>query len=724
MMRFSPLRNIMKKGQITVFIILGIIILLIVGTVIYLTRTTVTEEVERARPRVQEQPTQVQPLRDLIETCIARLGKSGLRKIGSTGGYLDDRILITDPYAPTEGEAVQFSPNTGPNVAYWWHMKSPNSCQTDCVFDSKRPGLKRTDGGVNVEMQLDTYITENLPACIGEVDTYEQRGCTLEVLSRPQVTSTVTDEDVFFVADYPHRVTCEDQSFDTNEFTATLPVNLPSIFELATNLTNYQSQYAILEQATKTIIDTYSGVDSNKLPPFRAFEAGPPSAGTYWIKFTILDKLKSLLAAHIPLIQATGVQNYHYLAAPPGVRDPDLYENLYNRQFILPNDNAYPLEARFSYLDWWQPYFDLNCDGQVCQADTASVFFMVLPLSMKKYQFAYDLSYPVMVEIRDPDAFNGEGYAFTFMLEQNLRNSDTFLAETAPLASLGTDRPPNNFCDPQQRSGNATIRARDAVTGRPINGAFITYACGDNHCSIGQTENGHYTGAFPHCIGGTLRVTKPDYASFTAPFDVMGAEQREANITLEPITNLTATIKNYELLKTSKRGQWQYQEAGGALRPPLQQSTLVQLKRNATPYQDAHFTAVELTGRTPEQLQLVPGTYEVTITSFLKDDITIPTDTRCFKTGFFVFKTEKCYTIPEDPLVFNETNPFPTGTTTFTYDITPEMIRGATSIEFKQFALAIQKVQEENRVMEDLNEYNKVQLYSIAQRDQLTPVIA
>ena len=83
----------MKKGQITVFIIIGLIILLVIGTFLYMTRREITRPFEAARPSVAEIPQQIQPLRDSIESCIRRLATDGLRKIGDTGGYIDSSHL-------------------------------------------------------------------------------------------------------------------------------------------------------------------------------------------------------------------------------------------------------------------------------------------------------------------------------------------------------------------------------------------------------------------------------------------------------------------------------------------------------------------------------------------------------------------------------------------------------------------------------------------------------
>ena len=153
----------MKRGQITIFIIIGLVILFLIGTAIYLSTRQVTRPFEAVRPAVAQIPSEAQPLRDLVESCIQRLATDGLRKIGDSGGYVDQKYLTYNPLSPTEAEAVQMSPGAGPAVAYWWYLKSNNKCKPpDCIFDSKRPPLYRGEGALSIEAQLDGYVTNNL----------------------------------------------------------------------------------------------------------------------------------------------------------------------------------------------------------------------------------------------------------------------------------------------------------------------------------------------------------------------------------------------------------------------------------------------------------------------------------------------------------------------------------------------------------------------------------
>lgn len=715
----------MKRGQITIFIIIGLVILFIIGTAIYLFNRQTARPFEAVRPIITQVSSEAQPLRDLVESCIQRLATDGLRKIGDSGGYVDQKYLTYNPLSPTEAEAVQMSPGAGPLVAYWWYLKSNNRCTPpDCVFDSKRPGLYRGEGALSIEAQLDGYVTNNLRSCLGNFEDYQKRGCTVQELGEPKVTANVAQDDVFFVGKYPLRANCAGHSYDIEDSYVTIDLNLREIYNLASELTNYENQYRMLESVTKSLIYSFSDVDSAKLPPPRDLKVGPPQPGVFWIKSEVGKTLKGLLASYIPLIQTSGVRNYRYITAPQGTRDPANFEILYNRQFFIPLNTTHPkLEARFSYLDWWNPYFNLNCNGELCRADSASNFAL-LPLTINRYTFAYDLSYPVLVELRNPNAFNTEGYSFNFFLEENMRDSDSFTTDVPKFTAAVTNKIPSIFCDPDQRtSGKVDVYVKDGKTLKGAEGASVSFLCGNQLCVLGDTHNGTLSTKFPRCVGGTLRINKPEYASYSAPLDTQREESMHNDVLLEPIRALNASVRNYALTKAAKHDPWDYRE-GGSLRPRDTQETTISLTRISNSWEEQFSSVVSLTGDESKEILLVPGNYTISISSFLRQNLTIPPDQRCFKIKKLFGSSRKCFWVPQNPIIFNETAPFPYGSAEYEYEFTSSMLRGARKIEFKEFVIAIDLVPENQRIVEDLNELNVVNSYVQSNLERIYPVIS
>lgn len=714
-----------KKGQITVFIILGILLLFFIGITAYYLQRGEIGRFEAARPQLEELPQEVAPLREHVHSILRQTAINGLRQIGQSGGYINTALLTSNPYSPTEGDSVQLFPDSEP-TAYWYYMKSKNSCEDDCEFTSKRPALYKQGGAVSIEQQLDEYITQE----IQKETNFENAlpNCEVTALSSPQTTTTITEQDIYFTLNWPLRATCSQGTYTIEDYYVPLDLNLKEMFEVATEITNFQAQNQMLEQATKNIIDLFSDVNPNKLPPTRELDIGVFEQGEIWIKYDVTQDLKSTLASYIPLIQAFGTRNYDYIVAPTSTRDPELYENIYNRHFLLPLERFHTsLDVRFAYYDTWEPYFDLNCNGQLCRPDSADVMIPPLFMTINRYNFPYDLSYPVLVEIRNPDALNGQGYTFQFMLEQNLRNTEPLaLGQTFNLSL--PKKEPSLFCDPGQRTaGPITLTVKNGQTGQNMPDTHIAYLCGEDICSLGKTDlSGKLTEKFPLCIGGNLRVVKTGFPSVNAGLDLIDETQYNITINMQPFRTLNASIRNFLLSKQSKRGQWQLQE-GPPVRAEDYQQSIITLTRRGNQNEEPFIQAIILEGDKTQELKLIPGTYDVTITSLLRTNITIPTEKRCTKgkkiAGLIKISDDKCFKVPEQPIIFDETTPFPQGVTQFTWEVTTSMLAGNNKVQFRQFALAIDNVLEDQRIVEDLAQIEKVQLYTESNKDRIKPVL-
>lgn len=713
----------MKKGQITIYIIIGLILLLIIGAALYFSGRQAEQEFQAAQPRITELPAKIEPVRQAVQSCIQRLGKTAIQRAGIQGGYVEDEGLLANPLIPTEGDAVDFTPFAGPKVAYWWYMKSKNTCQEDCIFSSMRPPLTREDGFGSIELQIDEFVNSNLAECM---ESTEIAGCDIREISEPEIRTNIAETNVFFDGTYRLQATCEDQTATIEEYYVRMPVRLKELYMMGSEIIQFQEQYNFLEQATTTILTTYSARDSQALPPFRAIEFGGPSPGEFWIRYEVADKIQNYLAAYIPVMQIFGSNNYDPIIAKPGIPDKDLYEQIYNKEFMIVLNSTYPaIDSRLAYYDLWEPYFDLNCNGELCRADTGTNFF-VFPFSIHRYEFAYDLSYPVLVELRDPHAFNGEGYVFQFFIEQNMRNSKAFTSDSNITKLLTGQQIPSMFCNPEQRTSEVMqlyVKDRDTYLG--LDNVSVSYVCGENNCNMGMTEKGILKTRLPRCINGQVLLTKPFYMTQTFEFD---STEGGKNITkvMEPMRKVNARIKNYVLLKPSKYDDWAYVQARGVTSPKPTQETVIMLQKETKPWEMAYGSVVKLEGARPGILEIVPGNYTIQIISLARDkNLTIPVDTRCEEFQKMPMQKEKeCYDVPQDPIVFNATKPFPLGSTTFEYEFTSNMLQQAHSIEFRQFIIGFQDLKPENRIAEDMAGLDKVQFYTEAQPSLLKPVIS
>lgn len=686
-----------KRGQITLFLIAGVLLLLAFGIYLYTQRAKFIRPIEEQRSIVAEVPLELQPINSYITNCIYETAKDGIIKLGDHGGYIEHSNLIFNPVEPTSEEAVKFSPKSELIIPYWWHMSDKNKCQGTCEFSSKRPPLYKEQGEDSIENQLDEYVNKKLKDCISNFKPFTEQGFNFQD-STINAKTSIAKDDVFLLVNYPVSITKDGKNFEIDEYAIEIPLNLREIYFLATNITNIEAQHSFIEKDIRQIIDAFSKLDTDALPPVSELIIGFGS-GTFWIKNSVVEKLKQLLSSYIPLIQVSGTRNYHFIESPANIRDRGLYEVVYNRGMIIPlNEDHSSLAVKFTYLPIWEPYFDLNCRGQLCQPESVGSTFGFL-FGFQRYSFAYDISIPVLVEISNPEAFGGEGYSFKFFLEANMRNNEPMPADFSPLESIA--RPAASLlCDQDKRSpNNTTVRIIDGRAKQQVNGAQITFACGSESCPIGTALNSSLASQFPKCLGGIVGVEKSDYHSGFAQLDTDLEQDQQISITLEPYRLVDFKVKKYLLQKTPvvlqtgsaevpTKTAWRWQVDTSSLQSQeSDEDTLVIMKRIGNNF-EKEFTAIadicggeaksEVPCGDPPQdvsqgIRLIPGLYKANIYSFKypQQPVIIPPHRKCERYGTFNEKKE-CYYVPKEPIIFNATNPLPVGMAEFEFEVTQD----------------------------------------------------
>ncbi len=738
-----------KKGQLTVFIIIGILLILAVGIFLYAQRERALVPTEAEEIRLAEVPVEMHPLRDFIQSCVYTIAKDGLQKLGERGGYINS--LQAPPFESTSGAAVQFAPGSGLTVPYWWHMSSRNNCVGDCAFTSEQPKLQRAQGGArSVEGQLDAYLAQELPSCFGEFEQFTEQEFTIIPAGELKPETRINRGNVAILLDYPLQATRAGQTFALKEFASIIPLDFFGMYQLANNITSLEAEHAFLERATRTLIDVFGRTNENALPPVSEMEFGFGS-GTIWTKMDVEEKLMQLLTAYIPMLKVTHTRNYKFIPAPAG-KDREFYEVLYNRGFTVPVLEPHrDLEVKFTYLPWWKPYLDLNCNGQLCQPEGISSTLGFL-FGVRRYTFAYDASYPVLVEITNPGAYGGEGYSLRFFLETNLRNNEP-LAKLEPLPALELREQSSLLCDPSQRtSGNITINVRSS-SGQPVDGAEIIYMCGTETCHIGTSIGGKLAGRMPRCFNGLLAASHADYAPAVETFSAVDDSPATTDLVLGTPYEVDFSVKKWLLRKRPRQQQegitgaiqqsayeqaWDLDTAEPANQGP-RETTYVMLERKNQEFEEpivivgdvcgAPFAKAPIPCGTPptdnsKDILIYPGDYKVTIYSFMypSPELQIPPERRCVSRG--PFKKKKCFMVPPKAIIFSTEKPLMSGYAEYDWSVTDEQLSAAKEIEFTYINFALDKVlPAKERKIEDLEVMGSLFTYSEQYKDLLKPTI-
>ena len=697
-----------KRGQISLFIIIGIIILLAFGLTFYIkSRASRTEGIE---PIVDKIPTQLYPIKTFIEQCIEKTATDAITLIGESGGYIDTS-RFTHTSDPTTSQAVEFSPESSMNIAYWWYLKSANTCSGNCEFSSEMPDLKseykkgeeRQVMDSSVEAQIDKYINFNLNECLNDFTDFKSQGFEVRELGKITATTTIRDEDILVSINYPLEISKGKVKSKASNFFTTVPVNLKNVYDLAFMITSDEINYHFLEINTLNLIAAFSDIDKNKLPPMAGSEFKLTSP-VYWTKPDVKTKLESMLMSYIPLLQVEDTLNYRKRMFEDSIK-----QRVYSQMDIPSYGNDYKnLGADFVYLSWWPIYFNINTKSGIIMPESASTNILPLGVGIQRYDFLYDVSYPVVITIDNPKAFYGKGYSFRFALEANIRNNQAINSSFVSLTQKSDET--SMFCDINKRnSGSIKITAADAQTNQALDGVMIYYSCGTDSCFIGETDSQAVLEAkFPICAGGIITFSKPNFLGYSESLSTEVYKEISLSKELEPFVYKNIEIKKKKIVKTDDG--WALNN--NALGLSSNEQAIITLERIGEKGDEEFSAAAEYTGSQNElsELRIVPGKYRVNIQLVLNEKVVIPEEKRLL--GFVTLPEIELNPFPAGGLVFDEAIPWNTG------DIT-----NYNNIEFYSLYTDIPGIQESERKHDDLDEMNKIEEYSKNYRASLEPVL-
>ena len=703
------------KAQATIFMIVGLVIL-IGSSIFFYSTQKASKPFEPEIKIIEEQvPVEFDPIKKYAADCAYSAGAEGLKIIGEQGGYISfaDRNLNREPFIitsnPTETDAVPFTENSDLKIPYWWYLKSANNCKGDCRFASKRPDLRQTDN--SIEKQLERYVDSRFKECLNNFEPFAEQGFRITEAGKLKTDVTIGSNDVAVLVEYPLNVEMQGRQTKISQFIASIPVNLDKVYDLATKITNLEIKHRYLEKHALNLVSAFSGVDKEKLPPMSDMQFKFGSTAS-WQKSDVKNKITGLLAAYIPLFQVDGTYTYER-----NLFDSELKQRLYDSTIIpVANSSFRDLAASFAYLDFWPAYFDLNCNGERCVPSSANS--LISSFGIQEYRFAYDLSFPVLVEIKDPFALNEQGYSFNFFLEGNIRNNKPMPADFSPLGR-GALSERSLLCD-TRTSGNVTVAVTDAATKKPVDGAQILYTIIDESCFIGFTDSdGAMKENFPVGVGGVVNAVKDGYIGKAVEFEPRINTDASLKVQLQPIYTKKLVVKKKNVVKTPQG--WQFANAPVDL--SSKESATITLTRISDGTELDFSSVANYEGQSnASELQIAPGAYNADANLILNERIVIPEKQKCVRKN--IFGDRECFTIPK--IDFSEKSSpgqerFPEGGLKLNFTLNPADLQSYDTIVLYVVSMGIANVSEQERVIEDIDQMNKIEYYSKVYQLDLQP---
>lgn len=578
-----------KRGQVTVYIVLGLIILIVLLLLFFFRSKAVTVSEEQRRVVVEDTPAAAMPAREFVEGCLRRIGKDAITSIGMHGGYamigsspealsytIDPLVPDETNLFPTEAAALYVTDTKTWAVPYWWHMKSPNRLDNAYQFSIEQPPLGQDStnpGDTSIRSQIERYVASHLGDCLRGFSALQEQNVMVTPQQEPTVSVDILSDNVFIMLTYPLTVEAGGGRHELSTFMHPFDVSLPTVYALANDIAIAQANQGFLEQGIMTAIGVNAiNSDEDSLPPLSG--AGLSFTPPMWQTTQVRQKIEQLLAQNIPTMQVLNTKG-----AGPAIIENDageidlLTSQLYNRGKLLLPNRYHDLSVGFNYFNW--PIYFKATDGEIITArEDVTVPILSLVLPIQRYDTPYDISFPVMVKIRDDDAFDGEGFDFYFALEGNVRNNERVTTESA-FASIPPTPIENLLCDMRQRtSGDYTITVKDKRTGQLLDNAIIKFSSSGTVCGIGRTGEatatapGEYSsptgaaasfrpptmmvgetfvGNFPQGALGELVVDRMGYETVVKPF-MPDAEGGSTVVELYPIREMPFRLVKRDII--------------------------------------------------------------------------------------------------------------------------------------------------------------------------------
>ncbi len=473
-----------KKGQVTIFIILGLIIVGALVGYFALRGSLFGESI----------PENLKPVYDYYLSCLKSQTEGGLALLGEQGGRIN--VSSFDPgsaYMPFSSQ-LDFM---GQPVPYWMYVSGNNLLR------------ENVPKKVDMERELSKYISDRVGLC--DFSDFEAQG--FDVFVSPVDNGSIKGNIVVKINDLDVEVSVENKisifkgnsSVVINSHDFKVSSKLGKFYGLAMKVYNYEKSSMFLENYALDALRLYVPVDGIKIG----------CAPEIFNEQKIVGDLKDGLVANIASIHLDG--DYYDLSSK-------------DRKYFV-EDSGLNLDenVNFMYMKNWTTRVEMYGD-KVARPVGLQKGFGVLGFCYVPYHFVYDVDFPVMVQFYDDkDLFQ---FPVGVVISKNQ-------ARKALPTTSGVNIE-SKVCD--FKNQNVSVYTYD-VDLNPVE-ATIGFKCLNAVCDIGKSrlvgDDAILNGKFPQCVNGFIIANAPGYAQ--AKYQISTNKESLANVVLKKKYNISLDL--------------------------------------------------------------------------------------------------------------------------------------------------------------------------------------
>lgn len=195
----------MKRGQVTAFIIAGVIILIAVVLVLVSQSEYIKDFFDVQRSKLVGVASEVEPVKEYIEGCLKDVGEDAVTLVMLQGGYLSPDL---NPGIFKEYSKI--------DISYWYYDKKDIS-----------PNIE------DIKNEIAVYVDEILPTCI---DSFAfEYGLTEYILEYDELETTINTkgEEIIFNTKIKLDITYKENNFRIDNIIASVERDSIDVFNSA-----------------------------------------------------------------------------------------------------------------------------------------------------------------------------------------------------------------------------------------------------------------------------------------------------------------------------------------------------------------------------------------------------------------------------------------------------------------------------------------------------------
>ena len=437
-----------KRGQVTIFVIIALII--IGGVIGYFA--------VKGNLVFSNDPGELKPVFDYYDECIKQGITRGVSIAESQAGWIETPDFIPGTYYAPSSSQLSF---LGLPVPYW-HYISGNGLVK-----------KQIPTKTEIENQMARYLEEEIQKC--NFEQFHNKGFKID-LGTPSAKVKIADTKVSVNLNSDVTISKDQQSASKTDHNVEVNTKFGKLYNTATGIYNKEMSDAFLEQYASDVLRLYAPVDGVELT----------CAPKIWKTKTVFEDIRQALQANIAAIKFKG--NYYQLS-----KEQDKY-------FVVNKDVDEAVNLLY-FTDWPTKIVITGADNELMVAEPVGnqEGLGIMGFCYAPYHFVYDLHFPVLIQVYDgTEVFQ---FPVVVVIDKNMPRNAMPAVETSEQEEF-------DLC--AIKAQELEVDVLDIhLTG--IN-ANVSFKCFDQVCRLGEAKNGKLETKAPACINGLLQISAGGYA--------------------------------------------------------------------------------------------------------------------------------------------------------------------------------------------------------------------